>query len=48
MPSAPESFSAGMLPFFWGNFDAQLSAHGGQVAQTLTVPGTDCPSRVER
>jgi hypothetical protein len=43
---APESFSAGMLPFFWGNFDAQLAAHGGQVAQTLTVTGSDKPRTV--
>ena len=43
---APESISAGMLPFFWGNFDAQLAAHGGQVAQTLTVPSGNQPRTV--
>jgi hypothetical protein len=40
---SPENFAAGMLPFFWGNFDAQLAAHGGQVEQALALPGNGQP-----
>jgi hypothetical protein len=33
-----EAFSTGMLPFFWGNFDASLGSGAGTVLENLAVP----------
>jgi len=37
-PQLPQSYSAGMLPFLWGNLDARLSSTPGKLEQSLAVP----------
>jgi hypothetical protein len=34
-PVAPEKYAAGMLPFFWANFDERRPAENGRVLETI-------------
>jgi hypothetical protein len=43
-PVAPEKYAAGMLPFFWANFDERRPAENGRVLQTIEVPADGQPS----
>jgi hypothetical protein len=36
--AAPENYAAGMLPFFWGNFDERRPAENATVLEAIEVP----------
>jgi len=44
-PAAPEDWKAGMLPFFWGNFDEHRAAQNARALQGIDVPTDKAPRK---